>query len=118
MSRGSARVGAVAMLLAIGLCLAGLGAVLAGCPKVIREPSLPPPPDGCTAGATLCHQGAPWRCGPDGHWSQADRRCDRLSGSGDGGVAVLCCATPSVLRPSALVHACVPANVCAPEVSR
>lgn len=115
--RGAVRVGA---LLAIcgGVLLATLaGAVLTGCPKVIREPSLPPPPDGCVAGSTLCHEGAPWRCGPDGHWSQADRRCDRLSGA-DGGTAVLCCATPSALRPGALVHACVPANVCAPEVSR
>jgi len=115
--RGSVRVGA---LLAIcgGVLLATLaGAVLTGCPKVIREPSLPPPPDGCVAGSTLCHEGAPWRCGPEGRWSQADRRCDRLSGA-DGGTAVLCCATPSALQPGALVHACVPANVCAPEVTR
>jgi hypothetical protein len=114
--RGAVRVGA---LLAIcgGVLLATLaGAVLTGCPKVIREPSLPPPPDGCVAGSTLCHEGAPWRCGPEGRWSQADRRCDRLSGA-DGGTAVLCCATPSALQPGALVHACVPANVCAPEVS-
>jgi hypothetical protein len=106
---------------ALRLCLVvllalGAGAVASGCPKVIREPSLPPPPDGCVAGSTLCHEGAPWRCGPEGRWSQADRRCDRLSGA-DGGTAVLCCATPSALQPGALVHACVPANVCAPEVS-
>lgn len=112
---GRATVGAVAFVLAVGLCLAGLGATLAGCPKVIREPSLPPPPDGCDAGATLCHQGAPWRCGPGGHWSQADRRCDRL-GAAD--ASVVCCPSPSALRPSALVHACVPPTVCAPEVSR
>lgn len=115
--RGAVRVGAL-LVICGGVLLATLaGAVLTGCPKVIREPSLPPPPDGCVAGSTLCHEGAPWRCGPDGHWSQADRRCDRLSGA-DGGTAVLCCATPSALRPGALVHACVPANVCAPEVSR
>ena len=113
--RGSARVGAVAFVLAVGLCLAGLGATLAGCPKVIREPALPPPPDGCDAGATLCHQGAPWRCGPGGHWSQADRRCDRL-GAAD--ASVVCCPSPSALRPSALVHACVPPTACSPEVSR
>lgn len=115
--RGTVRFGAVAVLLALGLGALALGAVLSGCPKVIREPSLPPPPDGCVAGTTLCHEGAPWRCGPDGHWSQADRRCDRLSGA-DGGVGVICCATPSALRPGALVHACVPSTVCAPEVSR
>ena len=113
--RGSARVGAVAFVLAVGLCLAGLGATLAGCPKVIREPALPPPPDGCDAGATLCHQGAPWRCGPGGHWSQADRRCDRL-GAAD--ASVVCCPSPSALRPSALVHACVSPTACSPEVSR
>jgi len=106
---------------ALRLCLVvllalGAGVVASGCPKVIREPSLPPPPDGCVAGATLCHEGAPWRCGPEGRWSQADRRCDRLSGA-DGGVGVLCCATRSALRPGVLVHACVPANVCAPEVT-
>lgn len=114
--------GVVRVSVMMGICLAviaacGVGAVLSGCPRVIREPSLPPPPDGCDAGATLCHQGAPWRCGPDGHWSQADRRCDRLAGDG-GTVPVVCCPTPSVLRPSALVHACVPPTVCAPEVSR
>lgn len=90
--------------------------VLVGCPgpAVIREPALPPPPEGCVAGATVCHQGAPWRCGPGGHWSQADRRCDRL---GTEATPVLCCLTPSALRPGVNVHACVPSNACAPEVT-
>ena len=98
----------------LALILASLA--LVGCPgpTVIREPALPPPPEGCTAGATLCHEGAPWRCGPDGHWSQADRRCDRL---GTDATAVVCCATPSVLRPGATVHACVPSTACSPEVT-
>lgn len=115
--RGSVRIGALVAISGALLLAMVVGAVLTGCPKVIREPALPPPPSGCDAGATLCHEGAPWRCGPEGRWSQADRRCDRLSGA-DGGTAVLCCAAPSALRPGALVHACVPSNVCAPEVSR
>ena len=90
----------------------GLVAVLQGCPRVTREPALAPPPHGCDAGATLCHEGAPWRCGPDGEWSQADRRCDRLGASD---AAVVCCSTPSALRPGVLLHACVPPTVCAPE---
>jgi hypothetical protein len=114
--RGAVRVGALLAICGASVVASVVGAVLTGCPKVIREPSLPPPADGCVAGATTCHEGAPWRCGPEGRWSQADRRCDRLSGA-DGGTAVLCCATPSALQPGALVHACVPANVCAPEVS-
>ena len=85
----------------------GLAVELQGCPSVIREPALTPPPHGCTAGATLCHEGAPWRCGPDGEWSQADRRCDRLG--------AVCCATPSALRPGVTLHACVPNDRC--EVS-
>jgi hypothetical protein len=80
---------------------------LAACPRVTREPALAPPPHGCDAGATLCHEGAPWRCGPDGEWSQADRRCDRLG--------AVCCATPSALRPGVTLHACVPTDRC--EVS-
>jgi hypothetical protein len=114
--RGAVRVGALLAICGAIVVASVVGAVLTGCPKVIREPSLPPPADGCVAGATTCHEGAPWRCGPEGRWSQADRRCDRLSGA-DGGVGVLCCATPSALRPGVLVHACVPANVCAPEVT-
>ena len=95
------------------LCLASLAACPG--PSVTREPTLPPPPEGCTAGATLCHEGAPWRCGPDGHWSQADRRCDRM---GTDATAVVCCATPSALRQGVSVHACVPSNVCSPEVTQ
>ena len=95
-----------------------LASLALGCPGpvVIREPALLPPPEGCVAGATLCHEGAPWRCGPDGRWSQADRRCDRL---GTEATPVVCCATPSALRPGATVHACVPSTVCvpAPEVT-
>lgn len=76
---------------------------LLGCPKVIREPDPTPPRDGCTQGATLCHQGHPWVCGPDGRWSRADRRCDRLG--------AVCCTAPSPYD-SGLRHACVPAAAC------
>lgn len=86
------------------LALVALGATVTGCPAVIREPALTPPPHGCEAGATTCHDGAPWRCGPDGEWSQADRRCDRLG--------AVCCATPSALRPGVTLHACVPVDRC------
>lgn len=88
---------------------------LAACPSVIREPAVPPPAPGCAAGATACHDGAPFRCGPEGQWSQADRACGRLTS--DAG-AVVCCATPSALRPGALVHACVPTNLCTAEAPR
>lgn len=94
------------------LVLLFLPALLAGCPTVIREPSLEPPANGCDAGATTCHQGAPWRCGPGGRWSQADRRCDRL---GTAATAVVCCPTPSALRAGVNVHACVPAAACVAE---
>ena len=76
---------------------------LAGCPKVTREPSPEPPRDGCAQGATLCHAGHPWVCGPDGRWSQADRRCDRLN--------AVCCLAPSPYGTGPR-HACVPAAAC------
>lgn len=82
------------VLLALGLL---------GCPRVIREPSPEPPRDGCTQGATCCHAGHPWVCGPDGRWSRADRRCDRLG--------AVCCTAPSPYD-SGLRHACVPAAAC------
>jgi hypothetical protein len=105
----AAGAGAAAPLAVLAL-VGALGAVLEGCPPIIREPALEPPPAGCDAGATLCHQGAPWRCGPGGRWSQSDRRCDRL---GTDATAVVCCPTPSALRPGVLVHACVPSSACA-----
>ena len=74
-----------------------------------------PPHVTCTQGATVCYQGHPWVCDPSGEYSQADRRCDRL-GAAD--ASVVCCPSPSALRPSALVHACVPPTACSPEVSR
>lgn len=83
-----------------------LALALAACPKVTREPSPEPPRDGCTQGATLCHEGHPWVCGPDGRWSQADRRCDRLG--------AVCCLAASPYD-SGLRHACVPAPACAAE---
>lgn len=85
------------MKLLMILCLA-----LAACPRVIREPALASPPRGCTQGATLCNAGGPWVCGPDGEWSQADRRCDRLG-------AVCCLAASPYGAPR---HACVPAALC------
>lgn len=85
------------------VALGVLFVLLAGCPKVTREPSPEPPRDGCAQGATLCHAGHPWVCGPDGRWSQADRRCDRLN--------AVCCLAPSPYD-SGLRHACVPASAC------
>jgi hypothetical protein len=99
---GSARLWAVALVVLVGLALAA-------CPRVIREPAVPAPAPGCDGGATACNLGAPFRCGPGGQWSQADRACGRLTS--DAG-AVVCCATPSAIRPGVLVHACVPSNLC------
>ena len=86
------------------LCLALLTivALLAACPKVHREPTLPEPPPGCEQGRTLCHAGAPWVCGPGGHWSVADRRCDPLGAR--------CCLAESPF--GGMRHACVPAGAC------
>ena len=80
----------------------GLLAVTA-CPRVTRDPTVPAPPAGCVAGQTICHEGAPWRCGPGGVWSQADRRCDRIGG--------VCCLTPSAVAPRS-VHACTTHDRC------
>jgi hypothetical protein len=90
------------------------GALLAGCPVVNRDPTIAPPPAPADAGTTTCHNGAPWRFAA-GEWSQADRQCNRLSTDAS---AVVCCATPSALRPDASAHACVPMTLCSPEVSR
>lgn len=83
------------------LCLALL-ALLVACPKVHREPTLPEPPPGCEQGRTLCHAGAPWVCGPGGHWSAADRRCAPLGAR--------CCLAESPY--GGLRHACVPDGAC------
>lgn len=82
---------------------------LGGCPRVIRDAPLAPPPPGCEPGSTSCHGGAPWRCGPGGVWSRANRVCGLLSA--DGGTFV-CCATPSPVRPGVMIHACVSAASC------
>lgn len=87
------------------------GALLVGCPTVIRDPVIAPPPAPADAGATACHNGAPWRF-TAGAWSQADRQCNRLSTDAS---AVVCCATPSALRSDASVHACVPMARCSPQ---
>lgn len=88
------------------LCLALFAllnvAVLAACPKVHREPTLPEPPPGCEQGRTTCHEGAPWVCGPGGRWSAADRRCDPMG--------TRCCRAESPF--GGLRHACVPAGAC------
>ncbi len=94
---GRADVGALVVLAAVGLV--GVTA----CPRVVRDPTVPAPPAGCVQGETICHEGAPWRCGPGGQWSQADRRCDRIGG--------VCCLTPSAVAPRS-VHACTTANRC------
>ena len=80
----------------------GLFVALSACPLVIREPVPTPPREGCARGATTCHEGHPWVCGPDGQWSLADRRCDRLG-------ARCCFATTPYGAPR---HACVPAVAC------
>jgi hypothetical protein len=80
--------------------------LLAACPKVTREPSPEPPRDGCAQGATTCHEGHPYVCGPGGRWSQADRRCDRLN--------AVCCLAASPYD-SGLRHACVLASACVAE---
>lgn len=94
---GRATVGALVVLAAVGLV------AVAACPRVTRDPTVPAPPAGCVAGETICHEGAPWRCGPGGVWSQADRRCDRIGG--------VCCLTPSAVAPRS-VHACTTHDRC------
>lgn len=85
---------AAAALLAVACLLA--------CPKVHREPTIPEPPEGCERGRTLCHEGAPWVCGPGGRWSVADRRCAPLGAR--------CCLAESPY--GGLRHACVPEAAC------
>lgn len=94
---GRATVGALVVLAALGLV------AVTACPRVTRDPTVPAPPAGCVQGETICHEGAPWRCGPGGVWSQADRRCDRIGG--------VCCLTASAVAPRS-VHACTTANRC------
>lgn len=94
---GRATVGALVVLAAVGLV------AVTACPRVTRDPTVPAPPAGCVQGETICHEGAPWRCGPGGVWSQADRRCDRIGG--------VCCLTASAVAPRS-VHACTTANRC------
>lgn len=102
------------LALALGLCVAvPIGSALSGCPAVIREPTIDPPPAPADAGATACHNGAPWRFN-GGEWSQADRQCNRLSTDAS---AVVCCLTPSAMHPDASLHACVPMALCSPEVT-
>jgi hypothetical protein len=98
--KGSAPVGVLVIVAAVGLALMAL---MVGCPKVMREPEVPAPPPGCTQGATVCHEGTPWRCGPGGRWAQADRRCDRMG--------AVCCAAPSVVS-GAPIHTCTMATSC------
>lgn len=77
-------------------------ALVAACPQVIREPALTAPTTRCTRGDTVCHEGAPWVCGPEG-WSQADRRCDHLTDA-------RCCLAASPYGGER--YACVPAAAC------
>lgn len=94
--------------------IAALATVIAcGCgPRVLREPTPATPPDGCVGGATVCHDGAPWRCSR-GRWSQADRVCSRLGT--DASPPPVCCLTQSALREDAVLHACVPQVACIAE---
>lgn len=101
--RGGATAEAMAFACSFAAACLPLGVVLAGCPRVTRDPVVAPPPAGCTAGATVCYAGTPWRCGPGNRWAQADRRCDRIGG--------VCCLTRSALT-SAMVHSCTSTNRC------
>lgn len=101
--RGGATAEAMAFACIFAAACLPLGVVLAGCPRVTRDPVVAPPPAGCTAGATVCYAGTPWRCGPGGRWAQADRRCDLIGG--------VCCLTRSALT-SAMVHSCTSTNRC------
>lgn len=89
-----------------------LAMTLCACPAIIRDPEVPRPPRGCTAGATMCRDGAPWRCS-DNEWSQADRQCNRLADAG----SVVCCLTASAIRPNVTLHACVPQSDCRQETT-
>ena len=111
--RGSVDVRAM-LALVVGLSVVvALGVAFYGCPVVNRDPTIEPPPAPADAGTTTCHNGAPWRFSA-GAWSQADRQCNRLATDAS---AVVCCLTPSALRPDASVHACVPMTLCSPEVT-
>lgn len=92
----------LAVALALIAAVAMVGAV-PGCPRVTRDPTVPAPTARCVQGETTCHEGAPWRCGPGGVWSQADRRCDLIGGT--------CCFTPSAFAGGP-IHACVTTNRC------
>lgn len=93
---------ALVSVLSLGVPLLAVALTITACPAVIREPARTPPPTRCTQGATACHDGAPWVCGPDG-WSQADRRCDPRGAA--------CCLAVAPYD-AGLRHACVPAEVC------
>ena len=84
------------------LCLA-----LCGCPTIIREPTVEPPPAPAAEGTTVCHNGAPWRFTAS-VWSQADRQCNRLADAG----SVVCCLTASPFAGRPAVHACVTPSTC------
>ena len=84
---GFARPGAVALLLAVALCLAGLGAGLTGCPA----PRLPVV-EGCTVGASRCREDRPQVCSSTGRWHDVGDLACAASGAvcvegSDGGVA-------------------------------
>ena len=69
--RGSAELRGVALLLAVSLVLAGLGAVLSGCPRL-------PPVSGCTPLAYRCTEdGRPEVCSSTQRWEPiGDESCD------------------------------------------
>lgn len=68
--RGSAEVRGVALLLAVALCIAGLGAVLSGCPRL-------PPVSGCTPRDYRCTEsGRPEVCSSTQRWEPiGDESC-------------------------------------------
>ena len=95
--RGSAEVRGIALLLAVALCVAGLGAVLTGCPS----PRLPVV-EGCTVGASRCREDRPQVCSSTGRWHDVgDLACAASAAvcveGADGGVAH--CASPIPANP-------------------
>ncbi len=90
------------------LLFVALALTLVACPRIPRDPPIPSPPPACTPRATICHEGAPWRCGPEGTWVQADRRCDLIE--------AVCCETPSAISGAA-IHACVAPIRCNSEAA-
>jgi hypothetical protein len=79
-----------AMLIALSLAMAA-------CP-------MPRPPDGCTPGAQVCRDGAPYVCSQSTRWVAINRKCSEIG--------AVCCAVPSVYDARRIVYACVHSPRC------